>query len=208
MYSPPHFHETDPSEIADIIAAAPLATIVAETPDGIIANHIPLLSGPDNRLIGHIAKANRMHEIIQDGQDVLVIFQGVDGYISPNSYPSKAETHKAVPTWNYQVVHMRGPIRFQHDVAAKRAAVGLLTRTHERRVNGSDGWRMADAPEDYLQSMLDNIVALRIDVQHTLAKSKLSQNRDARDRAGVVDGLRTSGQTDLADRMAKREPSA
>ncbi len=208
MYIPPHFQEVDTDEIAAIIAAAPLACIVAQTTEGLIANHIPLLSAPDGGLIGHVALANDMHRLIADGQEVLAIFRGEDGFVSPNFYPSKAEHHRHVPTWNYQVVHARGTIRFQHDDHAKRAAVGLLTRIHERRVNGGQAWRMADAPADYMGQMLGAIVAFRITVTDWLAKSKLSQNRDARDYAGTVEGLHASGQDALAQRMEMRRPKA
>ncbi|HRK18781.1 MAG TPA: FMN-binding negative transcriptional regulator [Hyphomicrobiaceae bacterium] len=206
MYIPPHFQELDPATIASILEHAPLACVVADTPEGLIANHIPLLVGRDGAIIGHAALANDMHRLIRDGQDVLVIFRGEDGYVSPNFYPSKSEHHKAVPTWNYQAVHVYGTITFQHDERTKRAAVGLLTQSHERRLNGPAAWRMADAPADYMITMLANIVAFRIEVTRTLAKSKLSQNREARDYLGAIDGLRESGNADLADRMAERAP--
>lgn len=205
MYIPPHFQEIRSEAIAAIIDAAPLACIVAQTTEGLIANHIPLLVVPDgSALIGHVALANDMHRLISAGQEVLVIFRGEDAYISPNFYPSKPEHHRHVPTWNYEVVHVYGAIGFQHDIQAKRAAVGLLTRTHERRLNGDRAWRMADAPKDYMEAMLDGIVALRIDVRRTLAKSKLSQNREERDYRGAIDGLRASGHDEMADRMAER----
>lgn len=204
MYLPQHFHETDPQAINELIGTAPLACIVAQTPEGLIANHIPLLAAPDGALIGHVAKANDMHRLIPDGQEVLAIFRGDDAYVSPNYYPSKPEHHRHVPTWNYQAVHIHGSIAFQHDEQAKRAAVGLLTRTHERRLHGKNAWRMADAPPDYLREMLENIVAFRISVTRILAKSKLSQNRDERDYLGAVSGLENAGHHDLASRMRDR----
>lgn len=204
MYVPPHFQETSPEEIAAIIEACPLACIVASTREGLIANHVPVLSTPKGDLVGHVALANDMHRLIADGAEVLTIFRGDDAYVSPNFYPSKAEHHRHVPTWNYQVVHVTGAISFQHDEPSKRAAVGLLTRTHERRLNGRDGWRMADAPADYMETMLGSIVAFRIAVVRVLAKSKLSQNREARDYLGAVTGLRASGHAALADKMAAR----
>ena len=206
MYVPPHFQEIDTGEIAAIIEAAPLACIVAQTAEGLVANHIPLLSGPDGALIGHCALANDMHRLIAEGQEVLAIFRGEDGYVSPNFYPTKPEHHRHVPTWNYQVVHAYGAIAFQHDDHAKRAAVGLLTRSHERRLHGKDAWRMADAPADYMRQMLDSIVAFRIAPRRLLAKSKLSQNRAERDYLGAVSGLRASGRDALARRMESRVP--
>lgn len=204
MYIPPHFQETSPDEIGAIVRAAPLACIVAETSEGLVANHIPLLNAPDGHLVGHVALANDMHRLVANGQDVLTIFRGDDGYVSPNFYPSKAEHHRHVPTWNHQVVHVHGRITFQHDDHAKRAAVGLLTRIHERRLNGKAAWRMADAPTDYMEQMLNAIVAFRIDVTRSLAKSKLSQNREDGDFHGAVAGLQASGQGALAERMQGR----
>lgn len=204
MYVPPHFQEIDHAEIRAVIDGAPLACIVAQTAEGLVANHVPLLAAPDGALIGHVALANDMHRLIADGQDVLAIFRGEDAYVSPNFYPSKPEHHRHVPTWNYQVVHVHGSIAFRHDIPAKRAAVGLLTRLHERRVNGTNAWRMADAPADYMDRMLGSIVALRIDVRRTLAKSKLSQNRDARDYLGAIAGLRATGHEAMAERMEQR----
>lgn len=204
MYVPPHFQEISKDEIEAVIDSAPLDCIVVQTDNGLIANHIPLLKGPDGTLIGHVALANDMHRIVADDQEVLTIFRGDDAYVSPNFYPSKSEHHRHVPTWNYQVVHVYGRIAFQHDVQAKRAAVGLLTRHHERRLNGPRAWRMADAPADYMEQMLGNIVAFSIHVERILAKSKLSQNREARDYHGAVSGIRASGQEALAAKMAQR----
>jgi transcriptional regulator len=204
MYVPPHFEETDPNEIRSIVEAAPLACVVAQTGQGLVANHIPLIARPDGVLIGHVALANEMHRLIAEGQDVIAVFRGGDAYVSPNFYPSKPEHHRHVPTWNYQVVHVHGAIAFQHDEPSKRAAVGLLTRLHERRLNGATAWRMADAPADYMETMLGAIVAFRITPTRTLAKSKLSQNRERRDYLGAIAGLRASGADALAARMESR----
>jgi transcriptional regulator len=204
VYLPPHFEERDRGEIDAIIAAAPLACVVAHTDAGLVANHLPLLAGPGDTLIGHVALANDMHRMVSDGAPVLAIFRGEQGYVSPNFYPTKQTHHRHVPTWNYEVVHMHGTVTFQHGAQAKRKAVGLLTRHHERRINGASAWRMADAPADYMATMLDGIVALRIDVERVLAKAKLSQNRESVDHAGAIAGLEATGQGALADRMARR----
>ncbi len=206
MYIPPHFQETDPAEIAAILDHAPLACLVAQTPQGLVANHIPLLAAPDGALIGHVALANDLHRLIPDGAEVMAIFRADDAYISPNWYPSKAEHHRAVPTWNYQAVHIHGAITFQHDDHAKRAAVALLTRLHERRVNDAAAWKMADAPADYMATMLAGIVAFRLTPTRILAKSKLSQNRSPADLSGAVTGLQGRGETGMAARMAKHLP--
>ncbi|MCC5968496.1 MAG: FMN-binding negative transcriptional regulator [Pararhodobacter sp.] len=208
MYLPDHFHEVDQAEIYGLISAHPLACIAAQTEAGLIANHLPLISGKEGELIGHVALANDMHRLIANGQQVLAIFRGADGYISPNYYPSKPEHHRHVPTWNYQVVHVHGEINFQHDARSKRAAVGVLTSHHERRLHGDAAWRMSDAPADYMEAMLDAIVAFRITVTRTISKSKLSQNREPRDYRGAIAGLQAAGNAGLVDKMARRSPKA
>jgi transcriptional regulator len=200
MYTPAHFHETDAAAIEALIEAFPLAALVAQTPEGLVANHLPLLRERD-ALVGHIALANDLHRLLDEGAEVLAIFRGEDRYISPNWYPTKAETHKAVPTWNYQVVHVHGRISFQHDRKTKLAVVGRLTKRHEEAENGTAGWRMADAPKDYLDMMLDNIVAFRIEIARVQAKSKLNQNRADADFNAVAEQMAGCGKVGLAARM-------
>ncbi|MFD1193764.1 FMN-binding negative transcriptional regulator [Seohaeicola saemankumensis] len=207
MYMPEHFHETDPSEVAGLIAAFPLACIVAQTAQGLVANHIPVMREGDTALVGHIALNNDMHRVITDHTPVLAIFRGQDGYVSPNLYPTKKDHHRHVPTWNYQVVHVAGQISFQHDDKTKRAMVGRLTRDHETRMNGDAAWRMADAPRDFMDGMLAAIVAFRIDIAGIAAKSKLSQNREAVDHAGVVQSFEARGLDAMAARMRRNTRS-
>lgn len=205
MYVPPHFQQIDPREIASLIECFPLACIVAQTEAGLIANHIPLIGTPGGeKLVGHVALVNEMHRMIPEGQEVLAIFRGADAYISPNYYPTKAEHHRHVPTWNYEVVHLYGTIHFQHDEQVKRSVVGLLTSRQEKRLNGAQGWRMSDAPPEYLEEQLGRIVALRIETMRTLAKSKLSQNRESRDYLGAIEGLKADGQLEVAKRMSEQ----
>ncbi len=200
MYTPAAFAETDPAVIAGVIDAHPLAVLVAQGPAGLVANHIPLLrDGAD--LVGHVALANALHRDLPDGSTVLAVFGAGAAYVSPNWYPSKAATHRAVPTWNYRVVHVHGAIRWSHAAGDKRRAVHLLTHAMEGRVNGAGGWRMGDAPADYLAMMLGNIVAFRIAVTRIEAKSKLSQNRDAADREGAAEGVAGQGAAAVAAMM-------
>ncbi|SFR39161.1 negative transcriptional regulator, PaiB family [Yoonia tamlensis] len=201
MYIPADFEMRDPAAVAAFIAAHPLAQLVAHGAQGLVANPFPLLAVDDDTLIGHMALANDMHRIVPDGADVLAIFQGDSAYISPNWYPSKRADHKVVPTWNYACVQFHGRITFQHDAKSKIAAVGRLTQNHERETNGAQAWKMADAPKDYMAQMLAEIVAFRIDVTRTYAKSKLSQNKTADDAMGAVENLRKNGADAIADSM-------
>ena len=206
MYSPTAFTETDTAEIERLFHDHPLAALVAMTPQGLDANHLPLLRDGDG-FVGHVALANPVHAEIPDGAPVLAIFRAAQGYVSPNWYPSKAETHKAVPTWNYQVVHVHARIHWSHAEKDRRRAVALLTARHEKATNGATAWRMADAPADFLADMLGRIVAFRLSVDRIEAKSKLNQNRAAADVASVAAAFDAAGNPDLAAAM-RRPPKA
>jgi len=200
MYNPPQFTITDDAQIAALCAAHPLATLVTMSDTGLRADHIPLLQDGGD-FIGHVALANDLHRVVTADTPALAVFRAAEGYVSPNWYPSKARDHKAVPTWNYQVVQVHGHLAFSHKNADKRRVVSRLTGVFERQTNGAQAWRMGDAPADYLQDMLDHIVAFRLRVTRLEAKFKLSQNRDAADIAGVIQGSEDSANPDLAQAM-------
>jgi len=201
MYLPAHFAETDQAEIAALIDSHPLATLVCLGPGGMLANQVPLVRDGDDGLVGHIALANDLHRLVADGAPALAIFGGEESYISPNWYPGKAAHHKVVPTWNYRVVHIHGPISFAHDAKRKRGIVGRLTARFEREMNGDAAWKMADAPADFMEAQLEAIVGFRIGIGRIEAKSKLSQNRAPEDFDAVRRTLRERGKADLARRM-------
>ncbi|MCB2128089.1 MAG: FMN-binding negative transcriptional regulator [Rhodobacteraceae bacterium] len=203
MYLPQHFVETDMSEISSLVADFPLAALVVNTAEGLVANHLPLMEDGNSALIGHIALDNDLHRQVSDGHEVLAIFRGEDAYVSPNWYATKPLHHRHVPTWNYQVVHVHGKISFQRDHKARLAAVGRLTKLHEAKIGEADPWKMSDAPKEYLLEMLDRIVAFRIDVTRVVAKSKLSQNREDADFRSTATVLESRGKAGLAARMRR-----
>ncbi len=200
MYNPPLFAETDEAEIRRIVDAFPLASAVCMVDGEFIINHLPVIWEGD-ALIGHVAKANIVHELVENGSPVVFIFKAEDAYISPNWYPTKPETHRHVPTWNYQVVHMHGKWVFDHSEKAKRAMVGKLTKLHERKLFGDNAWKMSDAPKDYMDNMINNIVAFSMTITMIEAKSKLSQNRDRQDFDNVITEMDAQGKPGLAARM-------
>src|SRR5690606_37204802 len=118
----------------------------------------------------------------EEGEEVLVIFRAGEAYISPNCYPSKHETHRLVPTWNYQVVHVYGKIRIHDDERFVRGVVARLTRMHEARAGSERPWKMTDAPKEHIDRLLTAIVGIEIEIRKLIGKRKLSQNRDERDR--------------------------
>ncbi len=192
MYVPPWFSETRPEPLHALLAAHPLGTLITHGADGLDANHIPF-EFEAGRLIGHVARANPLWSEVGNGgpghPQVLVVFQGPEAYVSPNWYPSKHETHRQVPTWNYQVVHVHGELMFHDDEKFVRGVVARLTRTHERRAGGEKPWRMTDSTPEFIDGMLKNIVGIEIVVKKMVGKFKLSQNREVRDRTNAAQEL-------------------
>lgn len=197
MYIPPDFRESRIEVLQALIKRHPLATLVAMTPDGLTAHHIPMLFTRQDGsmwLRGHIARASSLWREIPSGAPVLVIFRGAEHYISPSLYPSKKEHGKAVPTWNYSAVHLKGSIRFIQDTAWLRAFVESLTSEHEH--GRMEPWHVSDAPADYIGAMLRAIVGIEIAVSAIDGKIKGGQNRLAADRRAVAAALRAEGLTD------------
>lgn len=205
MYVPQHFEETRIDELHRLIREYPLGVMVLHGPDGLDAHHLPFelnaADGDHGHLIAHVARANPVWQQVRDGEEVLVVFRGGDAYISPNWYPSKHETHRHVPTWNYRVVHAHGKIRVRDDERFVRGVVARLTRTHESRTGALRPWKMTDSDKDYIDRMLTAIVGIEVEVTRLIGKWKLSQNRETRDRVGAADELRKRGEITLSTAM-------
>lgn len=203
MYLPPHFAVTEPEALHRIVREHPLGALVAHGPDGLDADHVPFefdpAAGPLGTLTAHVARANPLWQRCPTGTPVMVIFRGVEGYISPSWYPSKHEAHRQVPTWNYEVVHAHGTLTVRDDERFVRGLVARLTRRHE--AGEPRPWRMSDSAPEYIDDMLQRIVGLEIAVTSLVGKAKLGQNREARDRLAAADTLAGRGQDALAQAM-------
>jgi transcriptional regulator len=187
VYQPAHFAQSDPQALAGLMQAHPLAVLVTAGADGPEADHVPLqYDAATGTLRGHVARANPLWRQA-DGQPVLAVFRGPEAYVSPSWYPSKAEHHKVVPTWNYAVVHAHGTLRAVDDADWLRQLVGDLTDRHE--AGRPAPWSVSDAPQDYIAQMLRAIVGVEITLTRLEGKWKVSQNRSAADRDGVAAAL-------------------
>jgi transcriptional regulator len=124
----------------------------------------------------------------------MAVFQGPQCYITPSYYATKAETGKVVPTWNYATVHAYGPLRTIEDAAWLRRFVEQLTERHEAARPADEArWKVGDAPEAFIDTLLKAIVGIELPIARLEGKWKVSQNRPAEDRAGVVAGLSGGG---------------
>ena len=194
MYQPPHHVEDRVEALHALMRAHPLGLLVSTGPQGPTANALPFLLdaevGPKGRLRAHLARANgQWREIAANPEaPVLVIFQGVDAYITPSWYATKRETGKVVPTWNYAMAQARGRARVTDDRDWLAAQIDELTRIHEKGRKPEE-WQVTDAPAAFVEAQIRGIVGLEIEIEELAGKWKVSQNRPAADRAGVVSGL-------------------
>lgn len=203
MYLPSQFAEPRVEELTRVIRDNPLGILVRGKRAGFEADHLPFVldveQGSPKALIAHVARANPVWQEISDGGNVLVVFNGVQGYISPNWYPGKHATHRRVPTWNYEVVHAHGTIHVRDDEKFVRGIVARLTREHE--AGQPTPWKMGDAPADYLSEQLRQIVGIEVRLTRLDCKRKLNQHHERHDREGAIQGLESRGNHGLAQAM-------
>ena len=193
MYVPTQFRMEERDDLFAALQAARLMNLVTATADGLIATPLPLMlaegEGEFGTLYGHVARANPQWAAQPIG-DAMVIAMGPDAYVTPSWYATKRETGKVVPTWNYVAVHAYGPLSFFDDPDRLLDVVTRLTDQHEQR--RQDPWAVRDAPPAFTQAQLRGIVGLRMPITRLEGKRKMSQNRNAADRAGVAAGLEAS----------------
>lgn len=196
MYQLPTFREDRIEAQHDLIRAHPLGLLVTAGPGGLMANPIPFLIDPEGGEHGtlrcHLARANPQCADLAAVAECLVVFQGPQGYVTPSWYQTKQETGKVVPTWNYATVHAWGRPRVIADAAWLRRQIDGLTALNEGRRPAP--WAVDDAPADFVSAQIKGILGVEIPIARIEGKWKVSQNRPEADRAGVVAGLRDTGE--------------
>ena len=187
------FQVSDAAVLCALVQDQPLATLVVSHQGSMHVNHVPLYldptRGPHGTLVGHVGRGNGVWPLLP--QHAVAVFHGPQAYVSPSWYPSKALDGKQVPTWNYATVHAHGTLRAVDDAAQLRAMLDTLSEQHE--AHRPDPWRIDDAPADYIDKLLGVIVGVELAVERWEGLWKVSQNRSASDRAGVVQGLTAEG---------------
>jgi transcriptional regulator len=212
MYLPPQFREDDVPALHAAIREIAFGTLVTLGADGLVASHVPMLVDPEpapyGTLIGHVARANPQWEGARPDIEALAMFVGPNAYVTPSWYPTKRETGKVVPTWNYVAIHAYGPVQFFDDADRLLALVTRLTETHE--APRAAPWAVSDAPPAFVSSMVRAIVGFALPIARLEGKWKMSQNRNEADFAGVRAGLaqeRNPAHDAVAAVMAPREPA-
>ena len=193
MYEPPLFQETRLDVLHGLIRAHPLGMLISNGSEGPVANLLPFLLDadvpPNGRLRAHLARANPQWRLLADNpaSSVLIVFQGVDSYVTPSWYETKRETGKVVPTWNYAMVQVRGMVKVIEDQDWLAQQITELTASQEGRREAP--WAVTDAPAPFIQSQIKGIVGLEIEITDMRGKWKVSQNRPVADRVGVAEGM-------------------
>jgi len=210
MYIPKYFDEPRIEVMQAFIRDYPLATLVTLSADGLNANHIPLHwlglgNTPYGCLRGHISRSNPLWTDFDPQTEVLAVFQAENAYISPSWYASKPQTGKVVPTWNYAAVHAYGKLRIIDDPAWIRRQLEAMTDEFE--ASFPEPWSVADAPDDFTERLLTQIIGIEISVTRLQGKWKVSQNQPPENRGSVIEALRASGQPSMADLVGEAAKS-
>lgn len=174
MRTNPYYKLEDVAEIRRVIDENPWATLVSDTPSGLVASHYPVLVDADREelsLLTHLGRPDeRVHELGQ--HELLVIVQGPHGYISSSWYGD----HVEVPTWNFIVAHLSG----MPEILSPEENLAVLHRLvahFESRVKHP---RPLDAsPADAQNAQRDSrgTIGLRLTPTKIVAKRKMSQNK-------------------------------
>jgi transcriptional regulator len=194
LYEPPLHRNENLSELHALITERVFGLLISSGAEGLVANSVPFVLDVAASKLGtlkvHLARANPQWRDLEAQPDALVVFQGHDHYITPSWYATKQETGKVVPTWNYTMVQAKGRAKVMDEAWLSRQ-IEELTRTLEQR--RAEPWAVGDAPADFIAMQRRAIVGIEIEILELKGKWKVSQNRNAADRAGVFSGLDALG---------------
>lgn len=202
MYVPRHFAMDGLAEQHALIEANDFAVLVVNGPDGLFATHVPMMLKRDEGRLGtlyaHLAKANPHAQML--GREMLAVFSGAHGYISPTWYSDRSTN---VPTWNYSAVHCCGvaePI-----TGETLSLLDEMADVYEKA--RPQGWSVNELKAEIRESLPRAVVGLRMEIARIEGKAKLSQNKPRAERERLINGLKAAGDTSLAAIMEQQRNS-
>lgn len=190
MRQNPSFTLADVAEIRRVIDGNPWATIVSAGPDGMVASHYVVLlddERDDLTIVGHVGRPDDLIHGMGE-RELLVMFQGPHGYVSPGWYDGAP----AVPTWNYTAVHLAGI----PEILSAEENLAVLDRLVDRfEGRMPEPRRMWERPNDeaFVNRMAAGTVGFRLTPTRVVAKRKLSQNKPAETIESVITALSSDG---------------
>jgi transcriptional regulator len=202
MYIPTYFKVTNVDEIWEFVQQNSFGTIVTTEQGKPIATHLPLglhKKGDEYYITGHMAYGNPQWRTFETYEDVLVMFQGPNAYISSSWY-----SHENVPTWNYQAIHLYGKASILEKDELIEELTVMLEKYEQKREN-SVLWDKLSP--NLLENQLKGIIGFKIKVEEIQAAYKLSQNRSETDYTNIIEKLQNEGNSNskqLAEQMEKR----
>ncbi|MFX0111983.1 FMN-binding negative transcriptional regulator [Bacillus pumilus] len=199
MHIPSFFQVKDMEEVKAFIQSHLFATVVTTTDGKPIATHIPVsfLQIEDSYVIsGHMAIGNPQWKTLEENEQVLVIFQGPHAYISSSWYEKEA-----VPTWNYQAVHVYGKAKLLEKSELVKELTTML-ETYESHREQPVLWHTLS--DELLEKQMKGIVGFKIIIDEVQAAFKLSQNRHERDYAHIIEKLEAEGEVEMAKAMKEK----
>lgn len=190
MYVNPHFRPDDPAALHEVVERHPFGLLLAARDGDLQAAHIPFVlhrdEGPRGTLEAHVAARDPIAGALDGRVEVMAVFSGPLAYVSPRWYEDPG-----LPTYNFVAVHAHGRPRPMAGEAEALAHLRELVDVHEAAFDPP--WSLDQASDDYVRALLPGIAPFRLPIARLEGKLKLSQNRSAADRAGVVAGLRARG---------------
>ncbi len=184
----------DPAEVRRLIAEVGWGLVVASADDGPIATHLPILLDPvhdgdrldDLVLLAHVARADPISSRLQQSShDVLLVVEGLGGYISPSWYGESPH----VGTWNFSAVHIWG----RPEILEGEEAFQVLELTQRHFERGFEEPFVVDSVVDYARKIAKGTVAFRLPAARVQAKAKLSQDKPQAVQERVVQELEARG---------------
>lgn len=203
MYRPKHFTVNDKEILLNFIEENPLGLLVT---DDFEANLIPMtisIESEELYLSCHIAKSNTQIKSLENNPEVLIVFKGADAYITPNVYETKKRHGKAVPTWNYTMVQARASAAIVEDKRWIKDQIEYLTNKMENREEIP--WKVSDAPNDYIDKLLNVVVGIKIKVNKLEGVFKASQNQPRENQIAVKNYLVEKNNLSMANEVLKSE---
>jgi transcriptional regulator len=190
MFIPAKFQLSE-GQISGMLRNAALAYLITPNESGTLVTPLPVAYDSErNSLVGHVSRANPHWREGSVEVESLAILPGVDGYISPSLYATKAESGEVVPTWNYEVVIAYGRLLIHDDPVWLGEHVAALTDRHE--TGQAQPWSVDDAPEPFVARQLRGIVGVELMITRWEGKAKMSQNQPEANRRSVIAGLSAS----------------
>ncbi len=186
MYQPEKYKNDSPDFIYTFIQRYPFATIIMQGKH-LLATHVPVLikgSANDFILFGHIANHNPLKKYLLDNQEMLLVFKGPDGYVSPRWY-----TEPEIPTWDYTAVHINARIQLQ-TAAELQTSLTQLIEHSERDKN--DPFNYREIPTSIWKENFKEITGFWLHPFKVAGIEKLHQGFHKKDLHNIANNLENS----------------